>query len=1042
MSYKITEAERKHVLTIEDMEIQLISGRSAVDNVPEYFITIEDPTETNEGIKSKLDSFKVALPKYDFLISKEDDEVGRINLINKNTSGLVISTDGFEHKGIGWRYELKAFNSKDGDVELVGDGTDYLYRLELIRENDNKKYVVDFTRLGDVVAKSLTVDGELVAKNPATFKSSMTLEENQTFSVNGTIDVNGQATFDGQASFNGTTTFTSEPTFNTGFSAIGSSTFQKDSSLGADVEQELLIEGLKVKLDTESELVAEKAHIISGKVNSLNVTDDFRATAAGFSMASIDNLEVDYFETSPEAEPSEIHKAKILKSLSIEEDASLTSKGSVVLNKAKIKFLDVKKDLDADGNPLPGEEDITYQANIESLNADNITAKNATFESITTNESANISLSKIKTDSITAVTTATAKADTGEEHAGTLMSVVNAEPSPDTPETDYLKNLPKGTVVIGGENTQLVFRSNTSIYNDYQAGHDGVSLKTQKIPIIMVDEYGNQTRDFLALDSDVKAMDGEDGINGVVKLRGNQIVSGEKTFKDKAFFNTGAFLTKGDVGAGTSDVNIASIINKNAKDEETDTLIQREYIKIGDEKYPLLLAGGGKVGDDVHISTTIHQEGVTNLPDNVVDDYKIPFVKDVIHKDIARETGNKIVGENTVKVTEGNDTTENSLELVSRRLPVKTGFSNLDRNASEDEWNGQVENRKPDPAVEETFVKFTSKAFEFKQADPNSNVVEIGFKGQNADSDGLLVLDTNSKSSGAFGDDLTDLDGFMLVRWNLPVEIPTEKFAKYVLDNSLAVHPGASISIKGLATDTSDNPVIGKNFKNQFEISLDVTDSPDFAIQTTDKNKEVLVLQNLVCDMFTEDDGNYPLNYENLKEKISNGVDRRMLMTVDATEVYVDGKIEEINNTFGNIAEVIPAAPVSVGTYNLIASVENSKVDYLWGHADIPAAGKFEDPSDRTIECTLDKYFAKAEGNKYDLDFYNRSFGLKLEVVPGEELRHALEAYNLKLTNGTSNSNAVIELLNKSADELKIMIDNLSSNVNNFVQKVVWTDIV
>lgn len=1031
MSYKITEAERKHVLTIEDMEIQLISGRSAVDNVPEYFITIEDPIETNEGIKSKLDSFKVALPKYDFLISKEDDEVGRINLINKNTSGLVISTDGFEHKGIGWRYELKAFNSKDGNTELVTDGTDYLYRLELIRENDNKKYVVDFTRLGDVVAKSLTVDGELVANNPATFKSSMTLEENQTFSVNGTIDVNGQATFDGQTSFNGTTAFNSEPTFNNGFSAIGSSTFQKDSSLGADVEQELLIEGLKVKLDTESELIAEKAHIISGKVKELSVTDNFTATAAGFSEATIDNLSVDYIKTSTDAQPSEIHKAKILKSLSIEEDASLTSKGSVELNKAKIKFLDVKKDLDADGNPLPGEENVVYQANIESLNADNIIAKNATFDSITTNESANISLSKIKTDSITAVTTAAAEADTGEEHAGTLMSVVSAEPSTDVPEADLLGKLPKGTVVIGGPDTQLVFRSNTSMYNYYQAGHDGVSLKTQKIPIIMVDEYGNQTRDFLALDSDVKAIDGSNQNGGVVRLRSNQVIDGEKTFIQKAYFNKGVFLTEGDVNAGTSDVNIASIINKNAKDEETDTIIQREYIKIGDEEYPLLLAGGGKVGDDVHINTTIHQDGVDSDPDTVVDDYKIPFVKDIIHKDIARETDNKIVGETIAKVTVGDDTTENSLELISKRLPVKTGFSNLDKNASEDDWNGQVESRKPWPAVEEAFVKFTSKSLEFKQEDPNSNVIEIGFKGQPADSDGLLVLTTNAGSSGASGADGVDFDGYIKARWDLPGKIPVEKIAEHSLKNSLVIHPGTSISIKALEKETGDNVEPGRDFDNQFEISLDITDSPDFAIQTSDKNKEVLILQNLVCDMFTE---NNPLNYENLKDAINNGVTERMLMTVEATEVYVDGKISEVENGFGNISERIPAAPVSVGTYNLIASVEETQVNYQWGHADIPAAGKFEDPSDRDKECSLTEYFNKEQGDKYSKDFYNRSFGLKLEVVPGTALKNALEEYNSKITSGTSNESEI--------NTLKTAIDELSSKVDSFVQKVVWTEIV
>lgn len=1039
MSYKITEAERKHIATIEDMEIKLISWRSPVDNVPEYFISFEDPTETNEGIKAKLESFKIALPKYDFLVTEEDDAAGRINLINKNTSNLVISTDGFEHKGIGWRYKLEAFNSKEGS-DLVTTENDYLYRLEMTRENDGQKFVIDLTRLGDITVKTLTVDGEIVANSPATFNSSVTIAETGALNANGPIDINGVATFDGQSTFNGATTFTSTPTFDEGALVIGNATFQKDETLGDDVEQKINFVGVDVVVEETAKLhinTTEPAIIEKAQIKDLTITGDgadngigLNVTHATIRSSDLENTQIDH---------AVIEIGDINNQLNITENATLNSTGNVILEKADIKTLNMKLTRNEDGDIAEGQDGITYQANIENIDAENIVAKNATFENITTLETANLNLKAIKSDSIVAMT-----ADENDE-SGTLLKVIDSEPSPDAAEEDKFAQLPKGTVVIGSPNTKLVFNTGTSMYGHVTSTNSVLTNEHERIPVIAQSSDGEQRVEHLAFLSDVEAIMGTsgNGPTGVVKLTTDQEIDGKKTFMDPAVFGDGIKFIKNVGTDGTAEEgHFASVIvKKHSEDENKDGIaeeVERKYVQFGDSTMPLMLTAGAEAGEDVHICTSIHVDGIDLFnngqivavdPDNPVpitnspvDEYKIPFVRDVIHKNIAKDTEDKIVGKSGAKVV------DEALEFTSKRLNIVTGYSNLNIGATEDEWNTEVAGRVPPAATEESFVKFTSKTLQFKEGVAGADgvpVIEMDLKGLSADADGNgLVTWSNSKSSGVAGGNDVDNDNYAAFKFNLPVDGANDNMTK----DAVVLHGGNCISINGLPTTAEP----GKDYEHQFEVALDVTGSQDFRLTNDGK----LELKNLVDDHMTVNNKN--LTKDDFEQLMSQGsLPNRTVMTAEMTRAYVEGKIKEVNGD--NSQSVLPATPTTIGTYNLIASVEANKTNYHWGSAGIPADDCFENPADVNAECNLVQFFENSTADdKYVEDFYKRSFGLKMEVVPVGDLLTALTALKAKAAGFTSGDKYDA----MSETEIKAEIDRLAKIKTNFKQSVVWTEII
>lgn len=78
MSYSITEAERKHVATIEDVRFNLERLGTAEDTTPQYNLHMTDG--------DKLD-LNIDLPKLRFECNNEDDAHSRVRVIAQDSVG-------------------------------------------------------------------------------------------------------------------------------------------------------------------------------------------------------------------------------------------------------------------------------------------------------------------------------------------------------------------------------------------------------------------------------------------------------------------------------------------------------------------------------------------------------------------------------------------------------------------------------------------------------------------------------------------------------------------------------------------------------------------------------------------------------------------------------------------------------------------------------------------------------------------------------------------------------------------------------------------
>lgn len=159
MSYKLTEAERKHVAAVEDTKVFLtadhVEGRT-----PSIKLHITDEDKLNH---------EVELPSYAFYCDKNDDAVSKIR-IKDEVNGEEIECKGYDGKGIGWRYRITFLKKED---------TDYVESIKLICENDpNKSTTMTFTRMAALTLEGLTVDGGSTFKSNAVFEKGVNVGEN------------------------------------------------------------------------------------------------------------------------------------------------------------------------------------------------------------------------------------------------------------------------------------------------------------------------------------------------------------------------------------------------------------------------------------------------------------------------------------------------------------------------------------------------------------------------------------------------------------------------------------------------------------------------------------------------------------------------------------------------------------------------------------------------------------------------------------------------------------------------------------------------
>jgi predicted acyltransferase (DUF342 family) len=161
MGYRITEAERKHIIPVEDLEIY-ISGNTGgnlpplpPDTEPIYLV-IHD---TNGVSGDKYVGYNLNLPKQRVTwqenesIVKIDDQYGTHSQVSN----------------VGWDFTL---SGNDAD----GWPSGYLDNLKLWRRNDSSGYVVPLDKLDRLqIDKTLRISGDVTANSDVTVEMDLTI---------------------------------------------------------------------------------------------------------------------------------------------------------------------------------------------------------------------------------------------------------------------------------------------------------------------------------------------------------------------------------------------------------------------------------------------------------------------------------------------------------------------------------------------------------------------------------------------------------------------------------------------------------------------------------------------------------------------------------------------------------------------------------------------------------------------------------------------------------------------------------------------------
>lgn len=281
MSYKLTEAERKSIAVIEDLDLYFERKEG---DVPETILHLTDG--------DKLD-LSCTLPKYKFVWSDSDDQIARLRLMDE-ASGFTIEcpgltgTDYFTKEettlGIGWRYGITFGKDDDGFVN----------ELIFTRLNDGAKVTRTFKNFTDLTIKNLNVGteetgGNLKVYGPATFVAETTFEKD--VKVEGALAVEGATVVEGTL------------------------TVSEDATLAG-----VKVTGTEVDATGHS-VKADSATVGSAKATTFEVGDDGEKTISTIKNATIT------------AEKS---------NLVMDDDSSITS-GEINTNKATVKDAEIEE---------------------------------------------------------------------------------------------------------------------------------------------------------------------------------------------------------------------------------------------------------------------------------------------------------------------------------------------------------------------------------------------------------------------------------------------------------------------------------------------------------------------------------------------------------------------------------------------------------------------------------------------------------------------------------------------------------------------------
>ena len=517
MSYRITEAERKHVAVIEDLKLNL-SVIAEEGTTPAVNLEITDSDKLN---------LSASFPQFAIDVDKTDDEHSRFRLVDAKTRETVLTCDGLKSLngnplGLGWRYGL----------EFILDDDGYVKGISLINKNNSNKADKIITKLADMEIKSVVIPESdqtgLTVNAKALFTKAVTINTESTDNALSVRNAKGKHATIGEVQFTDDTAIKTEG--KTRFAEISTD----DVELVSD-ESEVSITAQKTTFkDTEIEL---DGTVINGKgdskINELKslssqsiisnsvITESLNATSISATSENVNSLEAGNANIDTAQIGVENVTSSNIETATIENE---TAENITVHQKARFEGDTYTRAMDVDGKLIAGEI-----KSLSSVEATDVNSTNVAAEKVVANK-AEIAVSEVVSEKATAIETRnltiTRQMDALKVTSRTDVDAARDVIAGNGVVTDVIKSKDKSILLEKADSDTVVLGN----------ANDLTIIKTKSDPkkSILEEEFGHVKaivdgkEVYLANLEDVKS----DKFDGYVNRSTNQDISGVKTFND------------------------------------------------------------------------------------------------------------------------------------------------------------------------------------------------------------------------------------------------------------------------------------------------------------------------------------------------------------------------------------------------------------------------------------------------------------------------------------------------------------------------------
>lgn len=517
MSYRITEAERKHVAVIEDLKLNL-SVTAEEGTTPAVNLEITDSDKLN---------LSASFPQYAIDVDKTDDEHSRFRLIDAKTRETILTCDGLKSLngnplGLGWRYGL----------EFILDDDGYVKGISLVNKNNGNKADKIITKLADMEIKSIVIPESdqigLTVNAKALFTKAVTINTDSTDNALSVRNAKGKHATIGDVQFTDDTAIKTEGKTRLAEISTDDVELVNDESEVSITAQKTTFKDTEIELDRTvingkgdsriNELKSLSSQNIIGNnvtTESLNATS-ISATSENVNSLEAGNANIDTAQIGVEnVTSSNIETATV---------GNEIAENLTVHQKARFEGDTYTRAMDVDGKLIAGEI-----KSLSSVEATDVNATSVNAEKVVTNK-AEIAVSEVVSEKATAIETrnltVTRQMDALKVTSRTDVDAARDVIAGNGVVTDVVRSKDKSillekadsdTVVLGNANDLTVIKTKSdpkkSVFEE-EFGHVKAVVDGKEV--------------YLANLEDVKS----DRFDGYVNRSTNQDISGVKTFND------------------------------------------------------------------------------------------------------------------------------------------------------------------------------------------------------------------------------------------------------------------------------------------------------------------------------------------------------------------------------------------------------------------------------------------------------------------------------------------------------------------------------